>query len=98
MERIDILSTLESIEDFKDSIIWKDIVNELLAWKEGFNREMMSIVDESATSNPSTANVLMHLGDLNGRMKAVDYMIGLPDVFVSIIKTRKEETEEASDE
>ena len=91
MEQISIRTSREAIEEFKESILWTDIVEELMAWKEGFNGEMLSIVDDAAGTNPSTASVLLHMGDLNGRQKAVDYFLSLPDVFLSLIENKKED-------
>jgi hypothetical protein len=97
---VDINATKDQIEEFKSSILWSDIVRELESWKEGFNDEMMSIVDNSVDENPSTATVLLHMGDLNGRQKTVDYMISILDVFLSILDTKetKETKEEEIDE
>jgi len=88
MEVIEIKSTKSQLEDFKESIIWYDLVKELEAWKKGFEMELKSIVDGAASSNPSTASVLLHLGDLNGRIKAVDYLLSLPDVFISLLEDK----------
>jgi len=90
MDEIKINATLDQIEGLKESIIWKDIVRELKNWQKGFNMEMMSIVDNAESNNPSTASVLMHMGDLNGRQKAVDYFISILDVFTDL---KKEEIE-----
>jgi len=90
MDEIKINATLDQIEGLKESIIWKDIVRELKNWQKGFNMEMMSIVDNAESNNPSTASVLMHMGDLNGRQKAVDYFISILDVFKDL---KKEEIE-----
>ena len=90
MEEVEICATKDQIEDFKVSVLWKDIVTELLAWKEGFTREMQSIVDDAARDNPSTASVLLHMGDLNGRQKAVDYFLSMPDVFLQILEGKKD--------
>jgi hypothetical protein len=89
MEEIQVRVSKEALEEFKESILWADMVEELQAWKEGFNREMQSIVDDAEGNNPSTASVLLHMGDLNGRLKAVDYMLSLPDVFLSFLETKK---------
>ena len=97
METIQIRVTLEAVEEFKESILWKDIEEELNSWKEGFNREMLSIVDEASGNNPSTASVLMHMGDLNGRQKAVDYFLSLPDVFISLLMEQREEKKDGRD-
>jgi hypothetical protein len=94
MNGIQIRVSKEAIEEFKESILWADIVAELNIWKEGFNREMLSIVDDAEGNNPSTATVLLHMGDLNGRQKAVDYFLSLPDVFIDILTTDKENKED----
>jgi len=94
MEDIKIRASKEAIEEFKDSILWADIVEELKIWKEGFNGEMHSIVDNAEGSNPSTASVLLHIGDLNGRQKAVDYFLNLPDVFLSVLRNKEKVKEE----
>jgi hypothetical protein len=91
METIQIRSSRDAVEEFKQSILWADMVEELKSWKEGFNREQLSIVDEAEATNPSTASVLLHMGDLNGRQKAVDYFLSLPDVFLSILEEKKED-------
>jgi len=91
MEVIQVRVSKGAIEEFKESILWADMVEELTSWKEGFNREMLSIVDDAEGNNPSTASVLLHMGDLNGRQKAVDYFLSLPDVFIDLISSEKED-------
>lgn len=91
MESVKINATRGQIEDFKESVLWSDITEELADWQEGFNREMMSIVDDAASENPSTASVLLHMGDLNGRQKAVDYFLSILDVFLDTLKIEKED-------
>lgn len=93
MEGIKVNATRDQIDDLKESILWNDITNELNSWKEGFNQEMLAIADDAATENPSTASVLLHLGDLNGRQKAVDYVLGILDVFLSILEDKKNDSE-----
>jgi len=85
-------ATRDQIENFKSSVLWHDIVEELEAWKEGFSMELDSVVDDATDNNPSTASVLMHIGDLNGRKKAVNYMLGIPDLFLSILEDKKDDT------
>lgn len=97
MEAIQIRVSKEAIEEFKESILWADIVEELRSWKEGFNGEMLSIVDDAEGKNPSTASVLLHMGDLNGRQKAVDYFLSLPDVFISLLEEKKEDKKDGRD-
>jgi hypothetical protein len=90
MKEIKVNATKSEIEEFKKSPLWYDILKELNSWKRGFNQEMEAIVDDAATSNPSTASVLLHMGDINGRQKAVDYMIGIPDMFLSLLEDEKD--------
>ena len=97
MKELKVNATRDQIEEFKESVIWQDIKRELFSWQRGFNKEMMSIVDEAASENPSTASVLLHMGDLNGRQKAVDYLISLPDVFLSLKEEEIREREENKD-
>ena len=91
MEQITIKSTRASVEEFKESILWLDITNELSMWRNGFEIEMQSIVDDAAESNPSTASVLLHLGDLNGRIKAVTYVLAILDVFLDLLEKREDD-------
>ena len=98
MEGIQVRVSKGAIEEFKESILWADIVEELKSWKEGFNREMLSIVDDAESANPSTASVLLHMGDLNGRQKAVDYFLSLPDVFLDLLTPRNEKEDKKEEE
>jgi len=88
---ITVRATKDQITDFMESLLWKDIKNELVAWKKGFQIEMLGIVEDSTESNPSTATVLMHIGDINGRMKAVDYLLSLPNIFLQILEDQKDD-------
>ena len=80
----------DAIEEFKNSVLWADISEELLFWLDGFKDEQESIAEDAIENNKSTASVLMHLGDLNGRKKAVNYLLGMLDVFLSETEERKE--------
>jgi len=96
MEDMDVRSTRTQIEEFRDSILWADIVREITEWKEGFIHEVMSIVDTAADDNPSTASVLLHMGDISGRAKAIDYMLSILDIFLDTLEIKKEEEDERS--
>lgn len=100
-EEIEVYATEEQIKSFIESTLWKDIVRELESWAEGFRREQDGIVEEAAVSNPSTASVLMHLGDLNGRQKAVRYFLSLPEQLLEFKQEQKQNKQtnlEVSDE
>ena len=90
--QIEIYSTKLQIEEFKSSIQWADMKRELEIWSKGFEIEGRQIVDDAAASNPSTASVLLHMGDLNGRIKAINYVLSLPDLFLNILKDKKNDT------
>ena len=90
-KQVVVRSTKGEIERFIDSILWKDIKRELGAWKKGFKTESESIVDDAAETNPSTAAVLMHIGDINGRIKTVDYLLSLPAIFLQILEDQKDD-------
>ena len=85
-------STKASIKDFKESILWEDIKRELNFWAEGFSMEQDAIVDNAESNNPSTASVLLHMGDINGRKKAVAYMLGILDMFLDVLEGQKNDT------
>jgi len=90
-ETIEVNATRAQIESFLESVLWQDIVRELEAWRRGFLIEQSQIVDDAEEKNPSTASVLLHMGDLNGRQKAVDYLIQLPRIFIEVIDERAKE-------
>lgn len=98
LSEIEILSSIGEFKAFKESSIWTDFVRELEAWKLGFDNEGRSIVDNASTENPSTASVLLHMGDINGRIKAVNYMLSLPDVFISILEGQKDQPKTTEEE
>lgn len=98
MEMLIVNATKTAVEEFKESILWADIVRELENWRLGFQMEMMSIPDRSADENLSTASILMHMGDINGRVKAVDYMLTILDVFTDVLGDKKEEQDEPEEE
>ena len=88
-------STLDAIETFMNSVLWDDFRNELNIWKEAFEQERAGLVDTVAESNPSTASVLVHLGDLHGRIKAVDYLLELPSIFQQLKQSETEDAEKS---
>jgi hypothetical protein len=97
-EEVLIYSTKDQVEEFLKSVIWKDMRRELVMWKNGFAKESESIVDNAAETNPSTASVLLHIGDLNGRKKTVDYLMDLPKVFLQVIEDRAKEKKRAEEQ
>jgi len=91
MEGVIVRATREQIKSFKESLLWKDMVRELGIWKTACKEEPMAIVADAQDSNPSTAAVLMHLGDIHGRVKSVDFILNLPDLFLNILEEQKDD-------
>lgn len=89
-EEIMVRCTRSQIEEAMESFFWKDLVHELEAWTKGFEMERGNIVDDAAENNPSTASVLMHMGSIDGRIKAMKYILGIPNLFLDILEERKE--------
>jgi hypothetical protein len=89
---MEVRCTRDQIEEAKESFFWKDIIRELTDWKSGFQSEQGSIVDNVASENSSTASVLLHMGSIDGRIKAVDYLLDLPDQFLHILEEQKDDS------
>jgi hypothetical protein len=85
-------ATKDQIEEFKNSIVWKDIKRELLIWKKLCTQEYSQIVETSISSGDAS-NVLLHIGDVHGREKSIDYLISLPNIFLQILEDKKNDTE-----
>lgn len=85
---MDIRATKDQIEEFKGSILWADMKADLEEWKEGMQQEMDSIVEDAADNNPSTASVLLHMGDINGRKKAIFYIENMLDIFLNMLEDK----------
>ena len=94
MEERIVNATKGSIEKFKESIIWADIVAELNDWKFRTEQEMLSLPENAAKENLSTAATLMHIGGLSGISKAVDYLLTIPDFLLDRIEDQKENKDE----
>ena len=94
MEDLIIRSTKLQIEDFKESMIWLDILDELNQLAEQSKSEY-DIVGEPFKNDsgyrvaPTTAETLIHLGDIKGRRKAIDYFRDIPDILLSNIEKGK---------
>ena len=91
-----IRSTKSQLEDFKESFIWKDIVDELKQLRHRSQLEY-NIVGEPHVDDqgfkivPNTSETLIHLGDIKGRVKAVEYFLNIPDIFLQMLEETKQE-------
>ena len=91
MDSIEINSTVDGLEKFKESVAWQDICREIKIWAEGYKGELGTLAKRSSIENPSTASVLMQIGWLEGLQDAIDYMLGLPDHMIEILGTEEVE-------
>lgn len=89
-QEVTISATKGQIEEFKESLLWADIKLELTMWKNQFKDEPIQLATNARNNQENTASVLVHLGSLEGRHMAIDYMLGILDVFLQL----KEEEEE----
>ena len=88
-------ATRHQIEDFKDSLLWKDIKRELKIWKRASIAEYGQVIGNVIAGNSEIENSDMHLGSLYGREKTIDFLISLPDMFLQILEDKLEEEDDS---
>lgn len=105
MEEVTVKSTREQLEEIKESMFWLDIQEELSRLKEELNNEYDFVgepkieIDEEGKRTkvyPSTAEALIHLGDIKGRKKSIEYFLMLPEIFLNILEGNKNDTRRES--
>lgn len=101
-EKETLFSSRAQIEDFKKSFIWKDIVSELkrLRYRAQLEYDIVGEPhrnDEGDMVVPTTSETLIHLGDIKGRRKAVEYFLSIPDILLQILEPSKEQSDEEVD-
>lgn len=77
-------ATKVQIEEFRESLLWQDIIEEIEKWSDNSKQEPLAIVAESSETNPSTATVLMRIGHASGIQNAVVYFKGILDTLLSM--------------
>ena len=93
-------STKGHLEDILESMFWADVKDELNRLKSELNNEydlvgepIVEIIDgQKVKTYPSTAEALIHLGDIKGRKKAIEYFLSLPDIFLTILEDKVDDT------
>ncbi len=88
-------SSRNEIEEFKNSFLWLDIVDELteLSKKAQLEYDLVGehhIDDAGYKIVPNSSETLIHLGDIKGRRKAVDYFLNILDIFLQILEGEKD--------
>lgn len=85
------------IEEFKNSFVWLDIKDELNDLAKRAEVEY-DVLGESHTDDngnvvvPNTAKVLIDLGHIKGRRKAVSYFLNIPNILLQILEDKKNDT------
>jgi hypothetical protein len=85
-----IRSSRVQLEDFKNSIIWKDMKRELLMWKRAFKKEYKDVVRDCLDGKENPVSAQTHLGELYGRESAIEYILQIPDIFLQILEDNKD--------
>ena len=103
MDEPTIRSTKSQVEEFKESFIWLDMVDEVnrIAKNAAIEYDLVGeshVDDEGYKVIPNSSETLIHLGDIKGRRKAAVYFLSLPDIFLQILEgqeddNRRNETE-----
>ena len=97
MRDITILSTKSHVKEILESFFWKDVRNELKRLSKELSDEY-DLVGEPEVSwiegqkvkrYPTTSETLIHLGDIKGRRKAINYFLSLPQIFLDILEDQK---------
>ena len=97
----EIRSTKSQVEEFKESMIWMDIVDELneLAKRAQLEYDLVGethVDDEGFKIVPNSSETLIHLGDIKGRRKAVAYFLSIPEIFLQILEGKKDDSRHES--
>lgn len=96
-----IRSSKVQIEEFKESLLWKDIVDELktlerLALIEYDIVGEPRVDDQGFKVVPNSSETLIHLGDIKGRRKAVQHFLSIPDVLISMKEDEDREQKQSN--
>ena len=97
LEAKTIRSLKDEVEEFKESMIWADFVDELNDLSER-TRVEYELVGEPHTDDsghliiPNTSETLIHLGEIKGKRKAVAYFLSLPEILLQILEDKKDDT------
>lgn len=89
-----IRSTKNQIEEFLESFIWKDIVDELQMLATKSQNEYDSVgearIDGGLKVQPTTAETLIHLGIIKGNRQAVQYFLDIPNILLQELESKND--------
>ena len=94
-------STKAQLKEFSKSFIWEDIVDQLKELRRRAQLEYDVVGephknDEGYLVVPNTSETLIHLGDIKGRKKAVDYFLSILDIIAQDLEIQESEEKNKS--
>jgi len=97
LDETTIKSSKSEVEEFKESLVWLDIKDELndLAKRAKLEYDLVGephVDDSGHMIVPNTSETLIHLGEIKGRRKAVSYFLNIPDILLQILEDKKDDT------
>jgi len=87
-----VTATRDQINEFKGSLLWRDIKHELEVWKSAARNEYSQVIGDIISGESGIENSDMHLGSLYGREATIDYLLSIPDIFLEILEDKKDES------
>lgn len=75
-DEVPIYATQGQIESFLESLLWRDIQQELKVWHIAVGQGYRS------------CDTLLELGKIQGRQEAIEYMLSLPDNLLEALKEK----------
>jgi hypothetical protein len=82
-----IRSTKSQLEDFKQSMIWKDIKRELGIWIRMAKDELLPLAMQCTTDDIPT-NTAAKLAAIGGRIEAIHHILQIPDNFIQELEVQ----------
>ena len=85
-------STKTEIEEFKESPIWLDILDEMQLAIEIYQKQLLSLPESAVKLNQSSTALIARMGYIDGTIKTFEYVRNeLLDIMIADIDTKKME-------
>ena len=85
-------ATRDQIEEFKGSLLWKDMQEELKRWLEMFAIQKSNTIDMCISGEIGGSSALASLAEVKGRERTIEYIMAMPDVFLQILEDKKNDS------
>jgi hypothetical protein len=101
MKEKKVRSTKAQLTEFRNSFIWLDIIDELhlLSRQSLIEYDLVGephVDDQGFKVVPNTSETLIHLGDIKGRRKAIQYFLNILDVLTQSLELEESELKNKS--